>query len=44
MRWVWYAAGMGEMRNSYKSLIKNLNGRHNLEDVSVDGRKILKWI
>jgi hypothetical protein len=36
--------GMGEMRNAYNILVKNLKGCDHLEDVAVVGRVILKWI
>jgi hypothetical protein len=30
---------MGEMRNAYKVLVKNLKGRDHTEDLGVDGRR-----
>jgi hypothetical protein len=35
---------MGEIRNSYKILAGNPEGKSNSEDPSVDGRIILKFI
>jgi hypothetical protein len=44
MRWAKHVTGMGEMRNSYKAYLKNLNRRDHLEDPGIGGRIILKWI
>jgi hypothetical protein len=44
MRWAGNVACMGETRNAYKILFKNLKGRDHLEDLGVDRRVILKWI
>jgi hypothetical protein len=35
---------MGERRGAYRALVGNLRDRDHLEDPSVDGRIILKWI
>jgi hypothetical protein len=35
---------MGEIRNSYKILVRNLNGTQNLGHPGIDGRIILKWV
>jgi hypothetical protein len=35
---------MGEIRNAYEILVKNLKRRGHLADVDVDGRIMLKWI
>jgi hypothetical protein len=35
---------MGERRGAYRALVGKLEGRNNLEDPGIDGRKILKWI
>ena len=34
--------GVGEMRNAYKILFKNLKGNDHMEDAAVVGRLILK--
>jgi hypothetical protein len=35
---------MGEMRNAYKTFVRNMKERNHLEELDVDGRIILKWI
>jgi hypothetical protein len=35
---------MGEMGYAYIILVGNMKGRDNAEDLSVDGKIILKWI
>jgi hypothetical protein len=35
---------MGEMRNAYKSLVEDINGKEHSEELGVDGRIILEWI
>lgn len=35
---------MGEMRNIYRILIKNVKGRVHAGDLGIAGRMILKWI
>jgi hypothetical protein len=35
---------MGEMRNAYKILAGKPKGKKPLEELGVDGRKILQWI
>jgi hypothetical protein len=42
MRWVGYAARMGEMRNSYKVFVGKVNRRDDSEDLAVDGTTILE--
>jgi hypothetical protein len=42
MLWVGYVARMGEMRNAYKVLSKNLKGGDHEVDLRVDGRIILE--
>jgi hypothetical protein len=43
MRWAGHAVITGEMRNVYDFffLLENLNGRHHLEDLGVDGSVIV---
>jgi hypothetical protein len=43
MRYARYIACLGKMRNSAK-LVTIIEGRDQLEDVSIDGSIILKWI
>lgn len=45
MRWADHAVVMGNMRNAqaYSSVVGNLNGRHHLQKVGVDGRLFLKY-
>jgi hypothetical protein len=42
MRWKSHVAGIQETRNAYKILV--LKGSGHSEDISVCGKKILKWI
>jgi len=45
MRWAGRVACMGEMRNAYKILVGESEGkRDHLEDVDVDGNITLEWI
>jgi hypothetical protein len=44
MKWAGHIARMGEMRNTYTILDKNLIGGEHSEDIGVDGRIILNWI
>jgi len=44
MGWVGHVACMGERTDEYKVLVGRPNGRNHLEDLSVDGSIILKWI
>ena len=37
-------ANVGGKRNNYRVREENVKGRDNLEDISRDGRIILKWI
>jgi hypothetical protein len=43
MRWAEHVTWIGEMRNAYKILVGKPEGRDHLEDLSVDGKIILKW-
>jgi hypothetical protein len=42
MKWVEYAACMGEVRNAYRILVRK--HEHHSEDVGVDEEIILEWI
>jgi hypothetical protein len=44
MRQVGYVACMGDRGGAYRDLVGNLKERGHLEDLSMDGRIILKWI
>jgi len=44
MRWVGHVAHIGERRGAYMVWRGNLRERDHLEDPSIDGRIILKWI
>jgi hypothetical protein len=44
MGWAEDVARMEEMRNAYEISVGKLKGRDHLEDLGIDGRKILKWI
>jgi hypothetical protein len=44
VKWVGYAACIGEMRNPTVFCFENLNWRDDLEDLGVDGGTILKCI
>jgi hypothetical protein len=35
---------MGEMKNVYKILVRNLKVRHYSEEIGVDDRIILEWM
>jgi hypothetical protein len=35
---------MGESRGVYKFLVENPEGKNHLEEATVDGRVILRWI
>jgi hypothetical protein len=35
---------MGEMRNAFEILVRNLEGKNHLEDLGTDGRMIQEWI
>jgi hypothetical protein len=35
---------MGEIRNAYSILVRKLEGKSHLEDLSIDGRIMLQWI
>jgi hypothetical protein len=39
-----HVARVGKMRNAYKTLVANLEGREHSEDLGVYGKIILKWI
>jgi hypothetical protein len=40
IRW----AHTGEVRNSYKIVVGKPKGKGQMEDLSIDGRIILKWV
>ena len=42
MRWAGHVVPMGERRGAYRELVGKLEGERPLEDLSVDGRLILK--
>jgi hypothetical protein len=44
MRWAGHVACMDEGRSAYRVLEGRPQGRNHLEDPSIDGRIILKWI
>jgi hypothetical protein len=44
MRWAGHEARMWQMRNPYKILFINLEGRDNSEDLGVNEKIILEWI
>jgi hypothetical protein len=37
-------SGKGELRNAYKILFRNQNGRVRFKDLDINGRIILKWV
>jgi hypothetical protein len=43
MRWPGVKAYMGENKRAYKGLVGKPEERHDLEDIGVDGRIILKF-
>jgi hypothetical protein len=42
MRWAGHVARMGEMRNTYKILVRKPGGKIHSEDLGVDGKIILE--
>jgi hypothetical protein len=44
MRWAGHLARRGEIKNAYKTLTENLNGRDHLETLGIDRMIILEWI
>jgi len=44
MRWARHEAHMGQRRGAYRILVVHLREIDNLENPSIDGRKILRWI
>jgi hypothetical protein len=44
VRWTVHVVCLRELRNAYRILAENLEGRDYLEDMGADGRIILKWI
>jgi len=44
MRWAWYVARIGEVRNAYKVLVEKLAGIINLEELGVNMKLILECI
>jgi len=43
-QWVRHVARMGERRGVYRVLVVKPKEKNHLEDLSVDGRIILRWI
>jgi len=44
MRWAEHVAGLGERRGVYRALVGKPEERDLLEDPSIDGRIMLRWI
>jgi len=44
MRWAGYAARMGEKKNACRFRWGKFRGREHLENLSIGGKKTLKWI
>jgi len=44
MGWTGHVAHMGERRDVYSVLVRNLRERDHLGDPGVDGRIVLRWI
>jgi hypothetical protein len=44
MIWAGHLEGMGERRSVYRVLVGNLRERDHLEDPSVNGRIMLRWM
>jgi hypothetical protein len=43
MRWVGHVACMRKMINAYNNLVEKSEWRNHLEDLDVDGRRVLEW-
>jgi hypothetical protein len=43
-RWVGQIAHMGEMRNTFKILIRKLKGIDQSEDLGIDRKVIVEWM
>ena len=43
MMWAGHAKRMGEKRNADSSLIWKPEGKTQLQDIGIEGRKIIKW-
>jgi hypothetical protein len=44
MKWVGHVARVRESRDAYRVLVGKLSERDHLEDLSLDGRIVLKWV
>jgi len=44
MRWAGHVTRMGESKGVYRVLVAKPEGKRPLEDPSIDGRIILRWI
>jgi hypothetical protein len=44
MRWTGHEARIGEMGNSYNTLVGNLKGKDQMKVLGADLRIIIKWI
>jgi hypothetical protein len=44
IRWAGHIARTGAVRNSYRSVFIEREGRKHYRDIGVDGKIILKWI
>jgi hypothetical protein len=44
MRWAGHVADTGDIRNAYKILVRKPEGKIHSEDLSIDGRILLKQI
>jgi hypothetical protein len=44
MRWAGHVARMGLMRNAYKTLFRNSEGKKSVGRLGADGRILLEWI
>jgi len=44
VRWMGHVSGMGERRGAYTGLVGKPELKNHLENISIDGRLVLKWI